>query len=764
MSVGYGKLVGKKERLWLPLGSGNAAKYGIGPKAALLDVARRYGLPVPAGIILVDEAWRRALGAGLVRVTDSGEVQSADMTRLVFSVGFPNFDWELPGPFAVRSAFSVEDQSKSAMAGYFESRLKVDGRDPQQLGEALCAVWQSALRSDADPRRDILIMRMVDAKHAGVAFTEHEFEDDLVNYTEGLGDKLVSGVVEGGSLSLPKLRGSESPEETLPAWAKRLQVLLRQVRRNFNHPRSGRDWDIEWADDGEKCWLLQIRPITRPTRRNEAFTIANHKEILPPLPSIFMTSLVASCAAGLFAYYRAFDRSLPANRPFIEVFNGRPYINLSLLVEMMRQFGLPSKLVTDSIGGEVERDFPPRLGRIIRKIIPLAKFGGAQLLAPFSARRVGREMLQRTESLADSFGDLLSIGQYLYTTLVTQMFSLTSAISLPLLLLRRMGVLEEHAARSRSIGTEIYTDLAPLQRLADQKTHLREALSRGELPADSDFRAAWEQYLSKHGHRGIYESDLSRPRYREQPSALFALILQPPTMPSAPPKRTLKGLLTSPIAWQANRAIRAREKLRYETMIGFERLRMALLKATDLAVRNGQLPSAAALWDLTIEEVCQLDSGWSPDAAFFAERTAEIARLKLLPVPDLLHRFDDLEAIPDGGKTSHLKGISLTSGEVQGRAWVLSEPELTPPSALEGPLILVARAVDAGWIPTFAKVMGVVVETGGDLSHGSIILRELGLPAVTNVRGATYQLKTGDLVRLKASQGVVERLELAERA
>ena len=72
------------------------------------------------------------------------------------------------------------------------------------------------------------------------------------------------------------------------------------------------------------------RPVTRPTRRDEAFTLANHKEILPELPSRFMASLVESCADRLFANYRHFDPSLPAHRPFIESFLGRPYINLSL--------------------------------------------------------------------------------------------------------------------------------------------------------------------------------------------------------------------------------------------------------------------------------------------------------------------------------------------------------------------------------------------------------------------------------------------------
>ena len=59
-------------------------------------------------------------------------------------------------------------------------------------------------------------------------------------------------------------------------------------------------------------------------------------------------------------------------------------------------------------------------------------------------------------------------------------------------------------------------------------------------------------------------------------------------------------------------------------------------------------------------------------------------------------------------------------------------------------------------IPPFGCVQGVVVETGGDLSHGSIILRETGLPAITNVRHVIRQIKTGDRLRLRANVGVVE--------
>ncbi|MCS6869828.1 MAG: hypothetical protein RML95_03935 [Anaerolineae bacterium] len=260
----YGRLTDKKERLWLPLGYGSAAKYGVSAKAALLDVAQRYGLPVPTGIILVHEAWRRALGAGLVRRHDNGSLSVPDGSQLVFAIGFPDFEWELPGPFAVRSAFSAESGVTQSLAGCFASCLNIDGRDPAQLAEALRVVWESAERRVpqlGELRRDVLIMRMVDAKHSGIASTRHEVANDQVTFVTGSPDKM-SGNTAGESLSLPKLRAFRKPSPSLPDWTQRLQVLLRRVRRIFSHKRSGRDWQIEWADDGTTCWLLQIYPLT----------------------------------------------------------------------------------------------------------------------------------------------------------------------------------------------------------------------------------------------------------------------------------------------------------------------------------------------------------------------------------------------------------------------------------------------------------------------------------------------------------------------
>ena len=101
--------------------------------------------------------------------------------------------------------------------------------------------------------------------------------------------------------------------------------------------------------------------------------------------------------------------------------------------------------------------------------------------------------------------------------------------------------------------------------------------------------------------------------------------------------------------------------------------------------------------------------------------------------------------------------MGLVAATAEGRAWVLNEPAHELPEGFDpATTILVAPSVDPGWMSTFGLVNGVAIELGGDLSHGSIVLRELGLAAVTNARGLTPHIATGDRVRVDGRRGLVQ--------
>jgi pyruvate,water dikinase len=101
-----------------------------------------------------------------------------------------------------------------------------------------------------------------------------------------------------------------------------------------------------------------------------------------------------------------------------------------------------------------------------------------------------------------------------------------------------------------------------------------------------------------------------------------------------------------------------------------------------------------------------------------------------------------------------LHGQCISSGIAEGEVVVIREP--TDFARMKPGAILVAPATDPAWTPLFVQAAGVIVEVGGQISHAAIVTRELGLPALANVRHAATLLRDGDVIKLDATGGTVE--------
>ena len=727
---------------YVVIGGGDRRVSESAPKAAMLDRAALAGVVIPDAVVIPDDAY------------DAWCATNFALPHALRSV-----------TLIIRSAFSSEDATQQSNAGTFTSVLRVPPGDTAAIAVAAAAVRASG--AGKAQRRDLIVMRMIDAAHAGVAFTEREHEDDLVNVVIGTAERLLAGTVSGETLDVPRCRRGEATDVLLPPWAQRLQRVLQLVRELSQVNRWGTgDWDVEWADDGTTCWVVQLRPVTRPTVRNEWFTLANHTEILPPLPSRFMATLIASCAGGLFAWYRRADAALPATRPFIEVFEGRPVINLSLLTDMLRTWGLPTRYITDAIGGRDVHPVSWRFNRVRTAAPALLRMLWTQLTAVGTTRRARLTILSR--DLLESGGQvtpLVQAAQRRYVLLVQSMFALTAAMATPLALLRRTGTLAAHLSRQRTPGSDVVESLR-----RDVVPAVREnpddiaRIAVGEPPASVGGAFEWHQWLERYGHRGPYESDLAQARWREQPAAVLALLrheLAYPISPRADAMRDIKEWLTLPLWWLARRPLRAREGLRDDAMVAFAMIRELLHAAADRAVERGALRRRDDIWLLSVDEASALDAGAVYDLAFFEARALERQAEAVVTIPTVFRRFDRLRRDPRKTPTlvrESWQGIGLAPGRVTGRAWCAEGPTSAPPAGwTPEETILVAPAVDAAWALLFRRVAAVVVQTGGELSHASIILRELGVPSVTNVRGVVNDLRTGDPLSLDAARGHVAR-------
>ena len=152
----------------------------------------------------------------------------------------------LKNAVAVRSATAVPmDNTRSKKI----ARLGVNFDDPLQMATALREVWTAMNRDEAYQTRDILIMEMVTIQTGGTAFSLSDGVDDHVTLTSSMPG------VEPASFVMDRLRAFQRTSGDMSPFARRLQKLLRGVRRTLGRG----EWIIEWADDGEICWLLQVQ-------------------------------------------------------------------------------------------------------------------------------------------------------------------------------------------------------------------------------------------------------------------------------------------------------------------------------------------------------------------------------------------------------------------------------------------------------------------------------------------------------------------------
>jgi pyruvate,water dikinase len=202
-----------------------------------------------------------------------------------------------------------------------------------------------------------------------------------------------------------------------------------------------------------------------------------------------------------------------------------------------------------------------------------------------------------------------------------------------------------------------------------------------------------------------------------------------------------------------------REHPKYQMMCAYFIYKQALLGEAARLVQAGVLRAAEDLDYLTLQELRDVCLRGEVDEQLLAHRRASFAADRRLRPPRVL--TSDGEALGgryrrDGAPAGALLGLPGSAGTVEGRARVVLDLAGAP---LEAGDILVTTFTDPSWTPLFLRIRGLVTEVGGLMTHGTVIARELGLPAVVAVEHATRRIRDGQRIRLNGGEGYVELLE-----
>jgi rifampicin phosphotransferase len=541
-----------------------------GGKAFNCARLKQAGFPVPDGIVIPADA------------------SDADVALLA---SHPWLDRQpASARYAVRSSGLGEDSAGHSFAGIHETRLNVERAG---LAEAIQACRRSGASSQARAYRDarhlddegrigVLVQRMVPAVTSGVAFTINPItggDEIVVNATRGLGEALVSGLIDPDEFILSKRDGSviasrpgTAAQATVgastltPLQLATLGAILTRIERHYGAPQ-----DIEWCHDGTEFWIVQSRPVTSARTKNEErratdaerqpsdveWTRANLAEVLPEQTS---PQVLAAYEEMLSKAQRMFMGRLLAPEaelgPTFKAFRGRMYMNLSQMRRVVSLIGAPAADMLRSLGhpdeihpddeqpkrapiGELLKCLPdfvrlasydPRIGRILRRHEERTR----QTIARIAARD------PRTLSDAEVWKQIewwLAIAP----ESIQPVFVMSGVLFREVAIRKACGrvgfpyerlVYTQLAAGKRSVSTLQAVELVALANTARHEPRAKKYLIEND-GTFADFRVAlagtafldrFERFLDQYGHRGRYESDWSLPRLHESPApALFAI-------------------------------------------------------------------------------------------------------------------------------------------------------------------------------------------------------------------------------------------------
>ncbi|HEY9881328.1 MAG TPA: glycerol-3-phosphate acyltransferase [Leptolyngbyaceae cyanobacterium] len=756
----------------------------VGNKAATLAQLKAWGYPVPRGYVL----------------------PAGDDLNPLIEITQPS----ARNPVAVRSSALDEDTGTASAAGLYTSILNVDSKEALEAAIQQCflsynnlgAVQYRKDRNLPEQGMAVLVQEQVQGVFSGVAFSRDPIARSgdavMIEALPGAASQVVSGQqtpeqyrVLVGANDIGDLDGRDTwklPVALTLAVEGEGQVpsrLIQQVAYLARHLESryhGIPQDIEWSFDGETLWLLQSRPITT---LQPIWTRKIAAEVIPGSIRPLTWSINRPLTCGVWGEIFTLVLGTRAEGLDFEetatLHHSYAYFNATLLGDIFLRMGLPPESLEFLTRGA--KFSKPPLASTLKNVPGLLRLAGRELSLEKDFECDRKTLFNPgMQSLAIS-RETLSSQQLLER--IERVLGLLKRVTYynifaPLSFAVREGLFK---VPSEALDAKQNPEVAALKELAAIATDIRRSLPASTLatittapdlirvlsehPEAKPSQIRLEQFIATYGYLSEVGTDIAVPTWQENPAPVQELLTQYVLTP--PPDAV--GASPTASGWK-QKSVQRRLNLKGQVNALYSQL-LAELRACFLALENrwlaeGWLSQSGDIFFLLYDEVQTLVN--QPDTLqptlsqrIDARRQQFEADRQLEPVPTLVFGNDPPRLDPSTlvrsplGVAQTLKGIGASPGIVEGTIRVMRR--MGSLAEDDESLILVVPYTDSGWAPLLARANGLIAEVGGRLSHGAIVAREYGIPAIMDVTEATQRLHDGQRVRMDGAAGTVEVLE-----
>jgi len=688
--------------------------------------------------------------------------------------------------YAIRSSANVEDTTLFSFAGQFTTSLNITGIKP--IITAIKQTWRSAQnqsvnsyqlglnRSSSEIKMAVIIQEMVNPVFSGVVFTRNPItglDEVIVETVDGYGDTLVQkGVTPNRWVSkwgnwIEKPQNHDDRVDIIQKIITEAKTIAKKV---------GYPVDLEWVYNGEQVIWLQMREITTLQNTN-IYSNKISKEFLPGIIKPLVWSVNIPVVNN--SWKQLFIEMIGKRAESIDVnnlaksFYYRAYFNMGVIGDIFELLGMPREALEILAGIEVSEKEKPRLKLGLRSIryLPRMFVMGVRML--LFDKQIFRFLQDKRRQYQELYRiNILELDISTIFQVIDSLFKINSESSYYVIVSQLLNNLYNRVLRSQLEKHEIQYDdiefnkvkkrlapIDPMQQLAVLKARYlklgekqqallktiswQEALQHSDLV---DFKPSLEDYLRRFGHLSDSGNDFSKPTWKEDDHLILRMMinfnLQVPKKTQKIVQNKLEILLSQNLMLRMiyNRATKYqeyRESVNFLYTFGYGLFRRFLKRLEQLLLKRSLLQEEDDIFYLEYLELKSLVK--NPSKAkklkhLILKRKKEIERYRDINLPQVIYNELPESSLTKWKVLRDLKGVATSKGYYIGRVKIVrGTSDFT--KITKGNVLVIPYS-DVSWTPLFSKAGAVVSESGGILSHCSIVAREYQIPAVVSVQDA----------------------------